>query len=62
MSTVMARPSIGGPVLDPRLPLLSIGNLLSPMEDYPSKSFEELLPLVMGDLASASVNIVRSSL
>ena len=49
-------------MLDPRLPLLSIGNLLSPMEDYPSKSFEELLPLVMGDLASASVNIVRSSL
>ncbi|MBB0970023.1 hypothetical protein G6016_13875 [Dietzia aerolata] len=49
-------------MLDPRLPLLSIGNLLSPMEDYPSKSFEELLPLVIGDVVSASVNIMRSSL
>lgn len=50
MSTVMARPSIGGPVLDPRLPLLSIGNLLSPGQGYTGKSFEEILPLVTQDV------------
>lgn len=62
MSTVMARPSIGGPVLDPRLPLLSIGNLLSPGQGYTGKSFEEILPLVTQDVVMASVNIVNSSL
>ena len=49
-------------MLDPRLPLLSIGNLLNPTGQYPLKSFEELVPLVARDLALASSNIVASSL
>lgn len=49
-------------MLDPRLPLLSIGNLLSPGQGYTGNSFEEILPLVTQDVVMASVNIVNSSL